>query len=387
MTTAAQDISNYDGQPIFLYQFSRTSKPTLGGPSVTTFYRYTSSDQDWTDASDIVWRAVAISDDGIRQSGDTTADQLTITMPFDSAVPQLFVGSPPSDPIMAQIRHTNVDETDSFLAWAGVVAGVTRSASEGGHSIGTASVGAKIVCNTLGATMDRAGVRLSWSRQCPHDLYGFECRANPASFVTTGTITAKTGSTISADEFNAVAIENHGTTGPIDHVEINNPGTLFAVADTGTIFRAGTPDATYYVAAVDDEGGVQTLTVTPGTQYPDSTNTATSTSAPQPGTGTGLTVDVVVKTFTKAFTFAGGFLEWIGDDFHANRLGIISHDGDTITLLGRTDKLQVGQVVYAFLGCDHTPPVCTSVFNNMVNYGGHNYMPDLLNPFNGDLIF
>lgn len=295
MSVETQDLSNYGGAPVMLYEFSRRSIPTLTGTPVVTYWRFTSADRDFTlDAN--VYTAVAIADDGVRQSGDATADQLTITMPYDSAVPQMYIGSAPSDPIMCVIRHANVGETDSYLVWAGVIAAVTRTPDPETSSLTTA-----VLCSTITATMDRTGLRLAWSRNCPHDLYGFECKASAPSFVTTDTIT-----------------------------------TLDGIHVTCAAFAGMAPPR----------------------------------------------------------SLAGGFLEWIDGDGHAERLGIIEHpvdDGthlstDTITVLGTTDKLIVGQTVHAFLGCNRLRTTCNGVFNNLPNHGGHAYMPDV-NPFSGDLIF
>lgn len=196
MTVAIKDASNYDGVPIMLYDFYRRSVPTLTGTLVETHWRYTSSDRDFV-LDGNTYTASTIMDDGIRQSGSTVSDQLTVTMPYTARVPQMFVGSPPSDPIYCIIRHANEGETDSFIAWVGIVGMVSRAASQDDN----ASLFASVVCNTVSATMDRTGLRLAWSRGCPHDLYGFECRAAPASFYATGTITALDGVSVTASAF------------------------------------------------------------------------------------------------------------------------------------------------------------------------------------------
>lgn len=288
MTVSEKDVSNYDGAPIMLYDFYRRSVPTLTGILVETHWRYTSADRDFV-LDDDTYTATAISDDGIRQSGSSISDQLTITMPYNTKIPLMYVGSPPSDPVYCIIRHANEGETDAFIAWAGIIGMVSRSAS----TDDTASLSAAVVCNTVSATMDRTGLRLAWARSCPHDLYGFECTVDPKLFYVTGVITALDGVNVTADAL-------------------------------------GSPPS----------GG----------------------------------------------TFLGGFIEWIDDDGHANRLGIIAFTGSTVRVLGTTDRLTIGQTFYAFLGCDRLRTTCNDVFDNAPNHGGHAYMPDT-NPFSGDLIF
>lgn len=199
MSVADKDVSNYDGEPIILYDFFRKSVPTLTGVPVETHWRYTSADRDFVYAGD-TYKAVAIADDGVRQSGSSTADQLTISMPYTETLPQLFVGPPPSDPIYCHILHGNEGETDAYLVWAGLIGMVARSAASG--TLG--SVTAQVVCNTVGATMDRTGLRLAWSRNCPHDLYGFECKADPRNFYVSAIIAGLSGESVTAVEIGEV---------------------------------------------------------------------------------------------------------------------------------------------------------------------------------------
>lgn len=188
MTTAARDLSNYDGAPISLYEFTRASVPTLTAP-VTTVWRYTSGDQDYVFGGN-TYKATAISDDGVRQNGDTTADQLTISMPAFEDVPAMFAGPPPSDPISAVIWHTHAGETDRFGAWSGLIAAVTR----------VDDLTANVICNTLSATLDRQGLRLAYTRNCPYNLYGPGCETSPVAVAIAGLVTALNAVIIEADE-------------------------------------------------------------------------------------------------------------------------------------------------------------------------------------------
>lgn len=285
MTSAARDLSNYGGAPVTLYEFSRRSIPTISLTPVVTYWRYTSTDRDYTFGGN-VYKAVALSDDGIRQAGDTSSDVITIKLPYTEAVPQMYVGSPPSDPVNLVIRRTHVGESDGFILWAGVVGMVARTQDD---------LSADVVCNTLASTMDRTGLRLAWGRQCPHDLYGFECRANPrdARFHVTGTVSALTGTTVTCAALSTIPLPR----------------------------------------------------------------------------------------------FLGGFIEWLDANGHAERRGIIGHPTTTsVRIMGTTDRMTVGLSISAFLGCDRTRQTCKTVFDNIINHGGHAYIPDQ-NPFNGDRIF
>lgn len=380
MTVADKDVSNYDGAPIMLYDFYRRSVPTLTGVLVETHWRFTSADRDFTLGAD-VYAATAIADDGIRQSGNTSADQLTITMPHTLKIPQMFVGSPPSDPIYCLIRHANEGETDSFIAWAGIVGMVSRAASQEDG----ASIVASVVCNTVSATMDRTGLRLAWSRSCPHDLYGFECQADPRQFVISGLVTALDGVSITVAETIGVGPV---TSGPITSTRLADGGAGYAALDTGWIV-GGNGDANYQILTVDVAGRVLTFTTTSqGTDYVSASGTTTVRAGSQPGIGVGLKFDISAALIGGEPTFSGGFIEWIDEDGHANRLGITGHDSGNgqITVLGTADRLTVGVLVHCFLGCDRLRTTCHNVFDNIVNHGGHAYMPDN-SPFSGDIIF
>lgn len=59
---------------------------------------------------------------------------------------------------------------------------------------------------------------------------------------------------------------------------------------------------------------------------------------------------------------------------------ILTHVGDTITLLLPFEDLKVGDSIDVFAGCTRTKAICISKFNNLVNFGGHPWIPDK-NPF------
>lgn len=88
--------------------------------------------------------------------------------------------------------------------------------------------------------------------------------------------------------------------------------------------------------------------------------------------------------------FAGGYIRWEPAGYTAGtyeRRGIESFAGTTkFNIFGSTDRLQVGQAVTLYLGCDLTPETCQGVFNNLPNYGGFNFMPGK-SPFDGDPVF
>jgi hypothetical protein len=59
---------------------------------------------------------------------------------------------------------------------------------------------------------------------------------------------------------------------------------------------------------------------------------------------------------------------------------VLDHTSDTVTIDRTFTDLLVGDTIYAYAGCDLTPSVCRSRFNNITNYGGQEFLP-IDNPF------
>lgn len=150
MTFAVIENSNDEGRPISLYQFS------LG----SAVWRYSSADQDII-LNGYKWVAVAISDDGVKLSGESAVDALSISAPSTIAPFNLFTGTPPSQPISVAIYNFHEGDTDAVLGYLGEVLQVDF------NEPGTI----KVTCDTISVSMQRDGLRLGWQRACPYALY------------------------------------------------------------------------------------------------------------------------------------------------------------------------------------------------------------------------
>lgn len=73
-------------------------------------------------------------------------------------------------------------------------------------------------------------------------------------------------------------------------------------------------------------------------------------------------------------TLDGGWLEWVRPDGLVERRSIISHAGDTVTVLYGAAALAVGLAVTARPGCPRTWAACEAR-SNTINYGGSVYKP------------
>lgn len=193
MTAAARDLSDFDGQPVTLYEFRRTTTPTNTGVPYTSYHRCTNADSDIVYGGN-TYTAIAISDDGVRQRGDEVSDQLQVTLPADFYVPQLFIAAPPDDPVHLIIRRSHYGETDAFIAWVGTVVSCRRDSD----------IQATLACHTADTAANRGGLRLTYQRACPHALYDTQCGADPGGFVLAGTLSAVSGLTLTSTGFGAV---------------------------------------------------------------------------------------------------------------------------------------------------------------------------------------
>lgn len=102
-------------------------------------------------------------------------------------------------------------------------------------------------------------------------------------------------------------------------------------------------------------------------------------------TGTTLTVDTLGAW--PAARYAGGFLEWTATAAGTiDRRSIERVDGLTLHLLGSTDRIDVGETITMYLGCDLTPSTCQGVFNNLANHGGFEMLAGK-SPFDGNPVF
>lgn len=177
MAFEANEISTQDGQIVSLYEFMWGS----------TYWRYTSADQLITVtqtvngvATDVDYLPISISDDGMVQGGSSNND-LTVTVQNDIPLVDLFRGTPPSGSIYLTVRRRHFGDPldDWFVYWIGTVGNVKKG--------GLAT--ARILGRTLLASFRRQGLRLAWTRGCPHLLYDSECKVNPVDFAVPAIIT------------------------------------------------------------------------------------------------------------------------------------------------------------------------------------------------------
>lgn len=173
------EISDADGRPIHFYE--------LRWGNTEWFYNSSDRDLDLTiSGSTETYLGAPILDEGITVGGDNPGD-LRINLADNLPVVDLFRGTPPSENVKVVVIRKHEGDTESTVFFAGKVNNVKRDGK--GKATLFCSIGKQ----------RRGGLRLTWSRSCPHVLYDRQCRLNREDFVATATVTAVTGNGFTVD--------------------------------------------------------------------------------------------------------------------------------------------------------------------------------------------
>lgn len=152
MSYEAIESSIEQGRPVSFYEF------TYGG----IVWRYTSADQPLV-ANGHTWQPAAITDDGVRQTGEISSDAMTITAPSWVGPGQLFMSGTPSRGVQVSVYQRQEGDPDGQ-----VVAVYVGEVSQVNYPLPGSC---RITAETLMASLEREGLRLAWQRACPYALY------------------------------------------------------------------------------------------------------------------------------------------------------------------------------------------------------------------------
>lgn len=151
MTYDSREKSAQDGAPVELYQFSRNEK----------IWRYTSAGDDIGDST-ATWTSAPIQRNEIEQSTEQARNALTLTVPRNFEIADMFRIAPPSDVIALTVfRYHRDEEDDVAVIWIGRVLNVSFEGAR-----------AQMRCEPVSLSLKRQGLRRLYQKQCPHVLYG-----------------------------------------------------------------------------------------------------------------------------------------------------------------------------------------------------------------------
>jgi len=177
MSFTDYETSVAQAQPVRLYLFERNSR---------LYWAYTNTDRA-VEFQGRTYLPIAIDDDGIKQTGEPTNDVLSVTVPSNNEIAELFKGAQPSEEIMLFIRELDWnDPADALVVWVGSVASVSIAQDDR----------AEIKCTSFEASLQRNLLKHTYNRNCRHAIYSKECGLNKDNYRVTGTITAMDGASI-----------------------------------------------------------------------------------------------------------------------------------------------------------------------------------------------
>ena len=183
MTYTARELSATTGQPIELYTFARDYQR----------WRYTSADRD-VSTLDGTFLARALSRTAIETSPERVRGNLTITVPRDIEVAELYRVSPPTLAVTCIVQQMHAGDSEVATIWTGRIASVEFNGPS-----------AEISLEPVNASMKRIGLRRIYQRQCPHVLYGAACAVNREAFRVDGVVDSVTGATVTVPEASLAA--------------------------------------------------------------------------------------------------------------------------------------------------------------------------------------
>lgn len=184
----------------------------LGAP--ITLYKFSTAAQvyGYTDADDVVafegddYQPIPIDRDSVTTSGTLDKAALTIRVPHDVPIAELFRVFPPSEVVGLTIFQGHVGETEFLAIWVGRVLSCAREGSE-----------ASLSCEPVSTSMKRPMLRGRYQYQCRHALYGPKCRLIRSEHEVTATVvTASNGFVTFGDGWNGGFAEARFANGIIE---------------------------------------------------------------------------------------------------------------------------------------------------------------------------
>ena len=183
MTYATTEVTAQEGNPYFLYTFTK-------GATIT---RFTSHDQDVTYSGN-TYTASAIRHQGVNTTGKLERASVELYFPKSNTFAQTYFSPDYSDVITLTILRGHHTDADTQVMWKGRVISYQAQFSE-----------IKITCESIQTTMRRAGLRGKYQRTCRHSLYSDQCGVSLGASSVTATVDAINGLSVtlsfaSADE-------------------------------------------------------------------------------------------------------------------------------------------------------------------------------------------
>ena len=181
MTYWDLETSEYSGQPIELYTFTRQGN----------VWRYTSADEDKT-ANAFLYLAYPISRSRLEQTQQMSKSPIQLKMSKDVPVLAQYRSTPPSSITTLTIQRYHEGLASYVTSWMGRITNVKFAERE-----------ATVQCESLYTPIRRPILRRRYQTSCPLVLYENGCNVNRASYAVPATLSANNGGTILSGAFAA----------------------------------------------------------------------------------------------------------------------------------------------------------------------------------------
>lgn len=276
MALSQYETSADRGVPVELFLFVYSDDGSL-------YHAYTSAD-DFVTFDGITYTPLPVKRDGFKARGRNGSDgqELTVEVPLNSEISDLFRIYPPSRVVTLTIRQGHLANPDDPLSydqgnrfeviWVGRILESRRNGNRTALSGESAAAG-----------MKRVGLRRHYQWPCPLVLYGARCAADKEAAKTTQVVTALTANVLSFAD-----------------------GWL------------GVSPSSYYI---------------------------------------------------------GGIVEWDTPSGRESRTILRVPNTTDLVLNAAPQGLAIADSVDIFRGCPRTLEGCRDVHNNVINYGGHPWIP------------
>lgn len=137
-----------------------------------------------------LYAARPIKRGAIEQSADVEKSSLTITVPLDLPLLDLFRPAAPLRKVLVNVQRTTRGAGTARTVFSGTLANVNGWQ----HT-------AELTVQNRYAAQANVGLRRKWQKACPYVLYGAQCGVSRSAYRTDGTVSAASGRTVSAATF------------------------------------------------------------------------------------------------------------------------------------------------------------------------------------------
>lgn len=181
MSYDTEEISVQSGAPVELFDFAQG----------VVEWHYTSAELIALTVSGETYTSASIERSEIESTQEKARNKVTLTVPRNFPVAELFRVSPPSEVITITIRRLHrADITASpeslIVLWIGRVLSCEFAGAQ-----------AKLSCEPITVSLARIGLRRVYQVNCPHVLYGDGCGLNKDDLENSTTVSALSGLNLS----------------------------------------------------------------------------------------------------------------------------------------------------------------------------------------------